>query len=67
MSAPSIVVPLPTRAARDLRDIAAKNGCKPVWWDGILGWAYHCTCEDELHFGDQQCSVITSKSARRVR
>lgn len=37
---------------------ATKAGCKPMWYDGILGHAWHCTCPDNAHCCDQQCSVL---------
>ena len=37
---------------------AVKAGCKPTWYDGILGWAWHCGCEDGAHYIDQQCSAL---------
>ena len=42
-------------------DLAVKNGCNPIWYNGIFGWAYHCTCG--CHECDQQCSMITLESA----
>ena len=36
---------------------AIKNKCKPKWYDGILGWAWHCGCSKE-HYVDQQCSAL---------
>jgi hypothetical protein len=41
-------------------DKAIENGCKPVWFDGILGPAWHCNCDERgvTHFIDQQCSVV---------
>lgn len=43
------------------------GGCTPLYADGMLGWAWHCTCEDNRHGCDQQCSVITEESAKRAR
>lgn len=43
--------------------LAVENGCQPFWWDGIYGWAWHCNCPDLRHACDQQCSMITTKSA----
>ena len=40
-------------------------GCRPRWYDGIIGWAFHCMCEDRKHAHDQQCSVITAESLDR--
>lgn len=37
---------------------AMQAGCRPTWYDGILGWAWHCNCDDERHCFDQQCSVV---------
>jgi hypothetical protein len=48
-------------------DTATRNGCRPEWCNGIVGWAWHCTCDDELHYCDQQCSAITMGTARRIR
>lgn len=47
---------------------ARENGCEPRRRrdeDGDIVWS--CTCKDELHFGDQQCSIITADSAARRR
>ena len=48
-----------------IRKTAIAHGCKPFWHDGLLGWAWHCGCADETHFMDQQCSAISTTSARR--
>lgn len=48
-----------------IRVLAVSNGCKPKWYDGIMGWAWHCTCEDKTHYCDQQCSAISLTSAER--
>jgi hypothetical protein len=45
-----------------LRQKAVEAGCKPFWWDGIFGWAWHCGCDDLAHACDSQCSMITEKS-----
>lgn len=38
---------------------AIKAGCEPFWHDGILGFAWHCGCEEpNTHYIDQQCSVV---------
>ena len=40
---------------------AVKAGCKPFWYDGIVGWAWHCGCDqdkEKTHYVDQQCSVV---------
>lgn len=42
-------------------NMARKNGCTPEWSDSMR--AYVCGCEDLRHACDQQCSVITIKSA----
>lgn len=55
--------PSPEAAALALR--ARGLGCRPVWHDGILGWAFHCTCPGNPHGVDQQCSVITEESIAR--
>ncbi len=44
---------------------AVACGCSPKWYDGIFGWTWHCSCEDNRHGCDQQCSTITTKSALR--
>ncbi len=51
--------------ANDEFKIATLRGCKPMWCDGIFGFAWHCTCEDNTHGCDQQCSAITLKSVWR--
>lgn len=56
---------LPNASDRAIKKTAEANGCKPFWHDGILGWRYHCDCEDGTHCCDQQCSTITKKSAGR--
>lgn len=57
----------PRKTGLAVRDRAKKNGCSPAWEDGMFGWRWHCTCDDNLHCYDQQCSVITLKSAGRSR
>jgi hypothetical protein len=37
---------------------AERDGCSPLWWNGILGWRWHCTCPDNKHGLDRQCSAI---------
>lgn len=44
---------------------AKKNGCKPFYWEPYK--AFCCGCTDLLHISDQQCSVITDKSANKKR
>lgn len=39
-------------------DNAVEDGCRPIWRDGMLGPAWHCTCSDLRHAIDQQCSVL---------
>lgn len=46
-------------------EAAYAAGCKPQWHDGIFGWAWHCSCEDNRHGCDQQCSMITFRSLRK--
>ena len=58
---------IPTHADEELRIQAMNHGCVPVWCSGMIGWAYHCTCADGLHYCDQQCSVISAESAARSR
>jgi hypothetical protein len=48
-------------------ELAVANGCKPFWWDGIFGHAWHCGCDDDIHFCDSQCSMVTEKSAQKNR
>ena len=51
-----------------VRDAAIANGCTPAEHldeDGDLVWV--CTCKDELHFGDQQSSIITPDSCTERR
>jgi hypothetical protein len=47
----------------EIFQLAIADGCQPFWWDGIYGWAWHCNCDNEAHFCDSQCSMITKKSA----
>lgn len=44
---------------------AIVNGCDPKWHSFYQ--AYVCCCDDGLHLGDSQCSIITAKSAKRRR
>ena len=37
---------------------ARRAGCRPQWYDGIIGWAWHCGCKDRRHAYDSQCSVL---------
>jgi len=61
------IIKMPEEIDREIKKLAEANGCQPFWWDGIFGWAYHCNCEDELHFCDQQCSAISKRSAKNSR
>jgi hypothetical protein len=45
--------------------LARENGCRPIWNAHYKAWC--CGCEDELHCGDQQSSIISSESAKRKR
>lgn len=45
-----------------LRLVATLNGCSPIWSDEYKTWC--CGCEEGTHFSDQQCSIITHKSAK---
>jgi hypothetical protein len=38
--------------------LAMANGCDVFWYDGMMGPAWHCNCEDGEHYIDQQCSVV---------
>ena len=51
--------------AEQVKDEAVRNGCTPKWWPHYE--AYVCMCDDELHAGDSQCSIITAESAKRRR
>lgn len=42
--------------------LALEQGCSPEWYDGILGWSWHCGCPLNLHGCDQQCSALTKAS-----
>lgn len=58
---------IPIRGPKDaLYDEAVRVGCKPVWYDGIFGWRWHCGCGDNEHGFDQQCSVLTTESLRET-
>lgn len=48
-----------------IAEVARKNGCSPFFWKPYK--AYCCGCDDDLHCCDQQCSLITLKSAKRRR
>jgi hypothetical protein len=55
-------------ATEFIRSKAVAQGCRPMWTRGIfgLGW-YYCTCEDNRHGCDQQCSLITLGSLAREK
>lgn len=38
------------------RQAAIRRGCKPRWNDHYELWC--CTCKDQRHACDQQCSVL---------
>lgn len=40
-------------------------GCRPIWRDGIFGWAWHCDCPGNTHGYNQQCSMLTDESLSR--
>jgi hypothetical protein len=44
---------------------ARELGCRPVWRDGIVGWAWHCPCPGGEHAHDQQLSAINPTSLDR--
>jgi hypothetical protein len=44
---------------------AVKNGCSIEWNPRYKAWC--CGCKDDLHNGDQQCSIITVESSKRRR
>lgn len=45
---------------------AVQLGCNPVWRVSIFEReAWHCTCDNNRHGTDQQCSVITWLSVER--
>jgi hypothetical protein len=54
-------VPKPTEADEAASGSARASGCKPFWAEGIVGWAYHCSCDDGRHGRDQQCSALPRK------
>jgi hypothetical protein len=43
---------------------AEKNGCSAGYQQGF---GFFCDCDDELHFCDSQCSLISPNSANRKR
>lgn len=55
----------PNERDEALRRLAELNGCRPFWHAPLR--RYHCGCEDELHFADQQSSAISRRSALRRR
>jgi hypothetical protein len=57
----------PLMSSQRIFELAVASGCRPTWADGEDGWAWHCTCADELHYSDPERSAITEKSARRKR
>ena len=52
-------------------ELAVKAGCKPFWFDGIMGPAWHCGCPDDdtTHFIDSQCAVVEfyREACERIR
>lgn len=46
---------------------ATALGCKPIWFDGIFGWHWHCDCKNNDHGMDHQCSLINKGSLDRFR
>ena len=60
-------IPMPSEKQYAIKARAESNGCRPFWYDGILGWKWHCGCEDGLHCCDQQCSAIDERSASKKR
>jgi len=52
------------RTNDELFRLGVAAGCQPDWFDGIFGWRWHCGCEDEAHFCDSQCAMITVESLR---
>lgn len=46
-----------------IRITASAHGCRPFWYDGMIGWGWHCGCKNLRHACNQQCSAITVKSA----
>jgi hypothetical protein len=59
------LVERPSDRDDEIHRSAVEAGCRPIWCDGIVGWAWHCGCPDLAHAADQQCSVITPESALR--
>ena len=59
--------PTPSVQQYKIRLLAESNGCAPIWADGIVGWAYHCGCDENTHGMDQQCSAVNEQSAERRR
>lgn len=51
------------REQADVYRTARANGCAPVWSEHFRAWC--CGCDDNLHGCDQQCSMITPRSAAR--
>ena len=48
-----------------IRRLAIANGCRPIWSEYYGVWC--CTCEGGTHYGDQQSSIMSLKSAGRQR
>lgn len=53
-----------TQDERILRTARA-NGCSPIWSEHYEAWC--CGCPDGFHVADQQCSMISTTSARKSR
>jgi hypothetical protein len=60
--------PSPTPSEKKMKvldeifQMAVAAGCDPQWYDGILGWRWHCGCENNIHGCDSQCSAMTKYS-----
>ncbi len=39
---------------------ALRNGCKPEYSKGMFGYCWRCTCPDNRHGIDQQCSDLAA-------
>lgn len=50
----------------DIFLLAVALDCQPTWCDGIVGECWHCTCRDNRHGFDSQCSAITEESLKRA-
>ena len=57
------LVPKPTTSDEAIFTHATTAGCKPIWADGLLGWAWHCGCHVPIFNGDGPLPEIEDDEA----